>query len=368
MKQSYYSPKLARYIGREFLIPLVCCLMSFSILFLIIDLFDVLSDFLKQDAPVGQALEFFIMSQPHKLVVVMPMAFLLAAMYTFANFSRHNEIVAIKASGISVIKSCRYIWGLALIGALCQGLLHEFVVPFSAKRAAFLEQKIDEPDLEEEVRTSLAYHAAEFKRDWVFANFDLNGRKTGVVVTQFRPNQSRDWELRADKVEFKKGEGWIFYDGQLTNYDIQGRLTTGAAEHFRVKKFSILEEKPEMIHSSLKPVPELSSRELWKMAYEKRNLPESTRDLCMATMYERIYWPFGCIIAVLVAIPLSIISGRGGMFVNIGTAVGMMLSYYASFQLVVLLAKKGWIPAGLGLFAVTAAAITGGCVMLYRKR
>ncbi|MCK5834745.1 MAG: LptF/LptG family permease, partial [Lentisphaeria bacterium] len=80
MKQSKFSLLLARYIWLRFLTPLISCLIAFTFLFVIMDAFDVLHDFLAHNASFTDLLDFFISRQPERLVVVAPIAFLLAAL------------------------------------------------------------------------------------------------------------------------------------------------------------------------------------------------------------------------------------------------------------------------------------------------
>ena len=80
-------------------------ILHFMFLFFIIDLQDQISDMFKQE---GNSLVdiglFFLFILPEKIPLVVPMSLLLGTMYCFSNLNRHNEINAIRSSGISIFK------------------------------------------------------------------------------------------------------------------------------------------------------------------------------------------------------------------------------------------------------------------------
>lgn len=367
-KQSYYSEKLARYIFREFMLPLVCCTVGFTMLFLLFDLFDVLKDFMEKDAGIVRMVEFFMMRQPERLVMLIPMSFLLAGMYTFSNLSRHSEVTALKASGISLVRTCRYLWVTALVGVAVQGWLLDRVVPTSEKRAQYLEEVIANPDYTPLENKLLAFHAPDVKRDWIFASFSLGERSRGVVVTQFRPNKSRDWELRAEEAQFVPGSGWTFFNGTVSYYDLKGEMLLRKPELFTARTIPELTENPESIETSLSPVAELTISQLWTMATGDQKLPDTTRAACLTTVYERIFWPLSCLVGLLLGVSLTVSHHRSGVFANIGVAVGVMLAYYALFRVAVIVGQKGLLPAWIPLGVVTLAALLYGGWMMAQKR
>ena len=54
------SWRLCRHMASEFLIILGCCLTAFLVLFLVFELMDDLSDFLRARAPWNETLRFFL--------------------------------------------------------------------------------------------------------------------------------------------------------------------------------------------------------------------------------------------------------------------------------------------------------------------
>ena len=73
------SRRLFTYVLGQYLLPLICCVLAFALLFVILDLFDVLQDMVGAKAPLADVLAYFLLRQPENLVYILPMSVLLAA-------------------------------------------------------------------------------------------------------------------------------------------------------------------------------------------------------------------------------------------------------------------------------------------------
>ena len=93
---------LDRYFLRELLVPLFYCLSGFMIFWLTFDLFGELGDLQKAEISAGEIVRYYVYKLPELLVVVIPVALLLAMLYALANHSRHNELIAARAAGMGM--------------------------------------------------------------------------------------------------------------------------------------------------------------------------------------------------------------------------------------------------------------------------
>src|SRR5687767_2329431 len=95
---------LDRYLLRELLVPFGYCLFGFLIFWISSDVFTQLSDFQKFRLKVADIVELYLVRMPEMLVTVLPVAFLLALLYTLTNHARHHELTAIRAAGVSLLR------------------------------------------------------------------------------------------------------------------------------------------------------------------------------------------------------------------------------------------------------------------------
>ncbi len=369
MKQSRFSPRLAKYLWVRFFVPLCCCLVGFVFLFLITDSFDVLQDFLDHGAPFSMMLEFFAAMQPQRLAIVTPMAFLLAGMYTFAGLSKHNEITALRASGISLIRTTVYIWITAIVAGFVMKYALDNVIPSCIDKAEEIEERVSNPDLNVVKKNRvLAYRSKEKFREWKFGMFSVEGEKKYVGVTQSRPDGTLDWQIQAETAIYTGELGWLFENGQIVHYDQKGELAIKADEQFDSRRFPELTERPEHIRNSLSPVESLKTKDIYMILENSKGMADFTVANCYATIYYRTFFPFGCLIALLFAVPLSINSGRGGVFANLGVAVVTMLFYYGVLQAFIIAAQKELLPPLLAAVIPTFGYMAAGAFIMYRKR
>src|ERR1035438_9665163 len=97
---------LDRYLLRELLIPLSYCLGGFLIFWIAGDLFNQLSSFKSNRLLPRDVAEYYLVRAPEFLVLVTPIALLLALLYALTSHARHNELTAIGAIGVSLWRAC----------------------------------------------------------------------------------------------------------------------------------------------------------------------------------------------------------------------------------------------------------------------
>src|SRR3954470_8660677 len=132
---------LDRYVFVEFWKIFVTTALGFPILVNIIDLTDNLDKYLGQHLTIGRIAMSYVYWLPDSMFMVLPAAVLFATVFSIGGFTRHAEITAAKASGISFY---RLIAPILLGDVLACGLdlaLGEVVPITNQRRADLLEEK-----------------------------------------------------------------------------------------------------------------------------------------------------------------------------------------------------------------------------------
>jgi len=96
---------LYRYLAYEFVRNLIFITLCLIALYLIIDFFEKIRMFLSNNATIQQMAAHFFFRIPMILSQMLPAAVLLASLLTCGYLSRHSEIVAMKANGISLYRA-----------------------------------------------------------------------------------------------------------------------------------------------------------------------------------------------------------------------------------------------------------------------
>ncbi len=93
---------LDRYILRNFLEAYFYCVAGFLSLWIIFDVSDNISLFLDRQFGFVRTVEFYLTQLPQVLLILLPVALLLALLFSLGRMSRANEIVSMMAAGISI--------------------------------------------------------------------------------------------------------------------------------------------------------------------------------------------------------------------------------------------------------------------------
>ena len=137
---------LDRYLLRELLVPLGYCLAGFLIFWVAFDLFSELGDLQEHKLHGSDILEYYLVRTPEFLVIVLPMALLLALLYALTNHARHQEITAMRAAGVSMWRLCVPYLGVGLAASICLFALNEFWVPNTSDQAErILNRRVQRP-------------------------------------------------------------------------------------------------------------------------------------------------------------------------------------------------------------------------------
>src|SRR6185503_8499574 len=100
---------------RNFLQVYVYCITGFLSIWLIFDISDNISTFLDQRVGLRIAVKYYITQLPEVIIVLLPVALLLALLFSLGRMSRSNEIVSLLTAGISL---SRILLPLMAIGIL----------------------------------------------------------------------------------------------------------------------------------------------------------------------------------------------------------------------------------------------------------
>ena len=125
-----------RYIFRELIEPFLFGLGSFTaILSASMVLFELVRAVVLRGMPLLVALQVFVYRLPNIVVYIFPMATLLAALLAFSRLSSDSEVIAFRASGISLYRLIIPVIFLGLLVSFANLTFSEIVVPESNKAA-----------------------------------------------------------------------------------------------------------------------------------------------------------------------------------------------------------------------------------------
>ncbi|MEW5909253.1 MAG: LptF/LptG family permease, partial [Thermodesulfobacteriota bacterium] len=94
-------PTLYKYLVKEILKFFCIILASVIVIYLAVDFFEKIDDFIEVGLPSDRALSYFMLKIPFIIAQIMPVGILLSVLVVFGLMNRNNEMMALRASGIS---------------------------------------------------------------------------------------------------------------------------------------------------------------------------------------------------------------------------------------------------------------------------
>lgn len=119
-----------RYLLTQFLALFVPVVGGLVVLYLIIDFLDRLDILLENDATLSASVRYFLFKIPLIITQILPAAMMVSALLSVGLLARHKEVIALRASGISLFQTTRPLLILALGISVLSLIWNETAVPY----------------------------------------------------------------------------------------------------------------------------------------------------------------------------------------------------------------------------------------------
>src|SRR5213593_3505593 len=125
---------LSRYILRQHLPPLAFALAALTCAMLVNQVAKQFGNLVGKGLPWSVILEVFVLTIPFIVAMTLPMAVLVAVLYTFSHLAADNEVTAMKASGISIGRLLAPVLGGATLIGVIALMWNDQLLPWSNHR------------------------------------------------------------------------------------------------------------------------------------------------------------------------------------------------------------------------------------------
>jgi lipopolysaccharide export system permease protein len=352
---------LDRYLLRELLIPFGYCLFGFLIFYDSFDLFAQLSTFQKHRLKAGDVMAYYAVKTPDTLVTILPVAFLLALLYSLTDHARHNEITAIRATGVGIFRIAIPYLGVGFLLSLGVFAINETWVPQSLEAAEEIMARREGASSrvvrsQTEEKLGFYFDNSIDRRWWFIESYDLaSGGMLRPHVIWIRTDGART-EIRAQGA-FYLDATWVFTNGYTLAYE-PGPGKVPAPFLFETISMPAFRETPDQIRSEIKIRSLTSFKAARKMQLSLREILDYERlhpgDLSKQAMLDtklhgRLAAPWTCLVVVLIALPFGAASGRRNAFVGVASSILICFSYFVLQQLALAVGTGGhvlpWVAA-----------------------
>jgi lipopolysaccharide export system permease protein len=358
---------LDRYVFLEWLKIFCATALGLPLLLVIIDLTDHLQSYLSKNIPRGDIAMSYVYWMPQSMFMALPAAVLFATVFSIGNFTRHSEITAAKASGISFYRMTAPILLGALLAVFLDVAIAEVVPITDARRTVLLREDRAQSGTQ---RSNFAY-AAEYGRVYKAQSLDV---VTGTLVMPQieRKGTGPDYPTVLTSSVAGKYEraapgghgGWVLQQGEM--HIIRDSLPSQDIS-FAALRDRRMTERPEDLMATPRSPQEMRFAELTRFI---RSLERSGGDANLLRVERalKIAIPVTCLVIALFGAPLATSTQRGGTAYGIGVSLATTVTFLMLIQLTKAVGGKGLLAPDLAAWIPNALFAVMGLILLARVR
>lgn len=368
---------LDRYLLRELCVPLAYCLGGFLVFWVSFDLFGDLEDFQNAQLGVKEVARYYFIKTPELLVTVLPVALLLALLYALTNHGRHNEIIAMRAAGLSLARiSVPYI-AVGFFLSLILFYLNEQLVPDSSQRAEEIKKGQRVKDNSEIWQRRVNFRNASENRIWNVSAFHPVTFQLVEPHVEWRLPDGTRKQLIA-RSGGRTNDAWVFYDLELYTYPPNVDFDRAASRPIRTNILVLpeLSETPGDIQLQLKfqrmnavEAAKRTQLSLSEINYLRSHLELNRRDrsLLETQFHARLAQPWTCLVVALVALPFGAnTNSRRNVLVGVASSIFIVFIYFVLLRIGLALGTGGYIPPWLAAWLPNAFFASFGLFLTWK--
>lgn len=329
---------LDRYIAEEFLRIFVLSLVIFVALAAIVDLFDRLSRFLDVSGLV--VIQYYFNRLPWFGFQVMPVAVLLASLFSLGRMARQNELLAMKMGHRSFLRIVIPLLVLGLLVSFAALVLGESMIPRMNERALNAYRvKVQKVPSFQRTKDNDIWYQAKGNRFLHISLLDVtSGTIRGLTLFELTSNFALRRRVDAKTARWQDGRWWL-QDGEISWTRPDGA--------YRVDPFTslalYLEESPADLAQVVREPEEMSSVEL--RGYIERLVKSGANPVrYQVDLAAKNSTAFTSLVMALIGIAFAIRTGKRGVMAWTGACVVVAVCYSILNSFTISLGRGGVLP------------------------
>jgi lipopolysaccharide export system permease protein len=326
-----------KYMLKQYLIPFGYCLGAFCLLYVVIDLFDRFGDFVAAKAPLSDMLLYYgyylfkVNGFVPFIVMALPIALLLATLYTLTLFAHHNELTAMCASGVSLRRLMVPLLWVGFCASLFGAVVQETLGPAATRWITdYTRQTLKHSGDSSFIVRDYLYHSGAAHRQWLVSELDQRTptRLKGVKVTHERADGSLAMVITAERAEWMDG-AWWFHGMKRQDYDERsdpvGPQSVLASKPVEMDDY---DERPDDFINELKDTDYLSTLDMIRTIENRPNVSGAWLARRLVDIHSRLAMPWSCLILILLGLPATAGGSRRPAMRSVAFGVMALFGFY----------------------------------------
>lgn len=354
---------LDRYLLRQFFRIWLVCVIGVPFIFIIINLTEQIDNYLADDLTSGSILAHYVFQIPYYVLLSFPIAALLAAVFTVSTMTRHYEISAAKAGGVSFYRLVAPVLVVGMmISIIALGLTE--VVPAANRKS---EDALGETASQREGnRVSFIFRGEEGRYYYIRRLASGRGQIDDILIVRegsgyvYPSYDASASEARWDE----ERERWVMESGRLRYFPEQDLTIEFQFEELWQRGFT---ETPAELLARAKGEEEMGYAELGRYIEAIERSGSKTGKLRVEQQL-KLAFPFTCFIIVMFGLPLANSSRKGGASLSIGIALGTTILFLIMVRVAQAMGASDVIPPIAAAWLANVAFLIAGLFLFWRVK
>jgi lipopolysaccharide export system permease protein len=210
---------LHKYVLSELLKTFALILSGIIVFIMISNFIDEIPILLRFKPTALMMIEYFLFRTPFLMAQAIPFALLLSILFTFSQFNKTNELLAMKSAGINFSSTVTPVLILAFLISIAAFGLNETIVSKSYEKATYIRDVVIEKKTES--ATEINYDLAKLSpggKIFYIKYFDgLVGVMRGICILNVDKSFNLTYRLDAQEGVWREGS-WVLKDGVERNF------------------------------------------------------------------------------------------------------------------------------------------------------
>lgn len=342
------------YLLRNFFFYFGMMLVGFLVLFEAFNFFELLDDIAQHRTPLSDVVDFFLYLSVYLFYQLAPLACLVAVLVTLGIMAKNNELVALKAAGVSLYRVALPLVSAGLCLAAGLVMLDSAYLPYANQRQDALRNLIQGRPAQTYYQPQRSWMLGDDDRVYNYQLFDPDHSLFGrLSIFELDPATfALRRRIYADRARWMpEDREWVLSSGWVRNFSPGGAVTYLP---FSEQEFSELREPPSYFNREIRQGYQMNWQELRRYI---NGLALAGFDVARLSvqLQRKLSFPLIAPIVMLLAIPFSLLVGNRGAVGGLALGVGLAVIYWSASALLEALGAVGQLPPVLAAWSPDAA-------------
>ena len=352
---------LSRYVVRSFTTTFLLLVLGLPLLFIVADITDNIDTYMEKGISGGRMALAYLYQLPLFIQYSFPIAALVSTVFTIGGMTRHQELTAAKAGGVSFYRIFLPIAAMSVLLSIAAFGLGELTPITLQKRAVLMG---DQTMVRFGPRVNFVYQT---EREGVLTARRLEasqGELTQLVLERNARGNRPGLHRMAERATWTAKKGWLLERGYVRELHADCREVT---THFDTLRVPGLVETPDDLLGEPKPPEAMGYQEMSRFVGAIERSGGDANPLKVERA-QKLAIPMAVMVIVLFGAPLVTSTRRGGAAYGVGVSLGVTIFYMLLFRVGRAVGSTGAVDPTLAAWFPNALFLVAGLGLMSRVR